>query len=888
MTEGHPRRERPATRDLPDPDHGAFREEYQRRLAAFGTGGDARAPLDIPPPLTGWQRKIIHSLAEELGLSHTSIGQDDDRHVICSKAPIAPPSVPAATVASLSLRHREHLVRDFALPIPTVLSPYFEFFLEWYQGLLHTRDLAAEMMADIRAFGGEDGHGAHLRAVKKEIVAAIRGTEAFKRFDGAPLLEYSTAGFATASVPQGRDTWQAPEAGHYFLSLDLSSANFFAMRYHDPALLLDCPSYDALVERFSTSVWVRKSKLLRQIIFSELNQPGWDRIITHTIHSLADLLHREFPLPLDRFHGVNRDEILLRTTAPEWITDVARCVEVVDRYASPRARGAIKLEAYRVRQLSPQPYFVKEILHTHRFGSGSATPSVAPNGTVRSVVFKCVPNAHFAQVFDHYATLCDPAPYPLDRSGPLYPHCLRATEHAGHPATFPDMVFDPAATPKLPQVVALDRCPLTDKTRRRLMDDHSLPMPALHSPYFEHYLQFYESFFPALAAVHRYQDATPAAARWRSGLVGVTAPPRPLLEALQVIYDQLVAFLADTGAPTLTFPLPATKELKNAFFDILRAFRLFHRSEAGQVVCFKQLVPTEASPAVLEDAMKEWADHCVGAVTQAVRATSASENLSALTTAVLDGCILGNVTVAEARGRLPPGLGVWPSLLSQYSGLAIRINVRCPTFTALRSLSPDAVLGCVSPKALFHQCCGEHTDPYLWHNPALLRRIFAPLAPSGTSSAVIAHLLSVAALDLCAMGVALVTPGKIAVDREDACLWVRLGANATTEAARETLRAALAVVVPTVFLEEDLDADVFRITAAKPKGWIAERCGASEHKDPPAEPRLLTNQIPAALLPQYLRAYLKQPIEEVDRVAWLEGGRWVLMEPPADPLGAAA
>lgn len=22
---------------------------------------------------------------------------------------------------------------------------------------------------------------------------------------------------------------------------------------------------------------------------------GWDRIITHTIHSLADLLHREFP-----------------------------------------------------------------------------------------------------------------------------------------------------------------------------------------------------------------------------------------------------------------------------------------------------------------------------------------------------------------------------------------------------------------------------------------------------------------------------------------------------------------------------------------------------------------------------------------------------------------
>lgn len=26
-----------------------------------------------------------------------------------------------------------------------------------------------------------------------------------------------------------------------------------------------------------------------------------------------------------------------------------------------------------------------------------------------------------------------------------------------------------------------------------------------------------------------------------------------------------------------------------------------------------------------------------------------------------------NVTVAEARGRLPPGLGVWPSLLSQYS-----------------------------------------------------------------------------------------------------------------------------------------------------------------------------------------------------------------------------
>lgn len=67
------------------------------------------------------------------------------------------------------------------------------------------------------------------KAKKRALVDAIKGTDAFRRFPEEARERFAATDALTRSVP-ARNTWLATEAGQYFISLDLSSANFFALR----------------------------------------------------------------------------------------------------------------------------------------------------------------------------------------------------------------------------------------------------------------------------------------------------------------------------------------------------------------------------------------------------------------------------------------------------------------------------------------------------------------------------------------------------------------------------------------------------------------------------------------------------------------------------------
>ena len=93
-------------------------------------------------------------------------GQDSERRLICSKQEIDVPKT-VTTVATLSLATRELLVKDFVLPIPTVQSPYFEFFLQWYESLLGSQTLVDSIVEDMNKLGGEDAYNQQMKVLPR-------------------------------------------------------------------------------------------------------------------------------------------------------------------------------------------------------------------------------------------------------------------------------------------------------------------------------------------------------------------------------------------------------------------------------------------------------------------------------------------------------------------------------------------------------------------------------------------------------------------------------------------------------------------------------------------------------------------------------------------------
>ena len=58
--------------------------EWERKVREFATSNSTKQ-LSLPSSLTSFQRRLVHKLCEELGLSSHSKGRDDRRHLVVER-----------------------------------------------------------------------------------------------------------------------------------------------------------------------------------------------------------------------------------------------------------------------------------------------------------------------------------------------------------------------------------------------------------------------------------------------------------------------------------------------------------------------------------------------------------------------------------------------------------------------------------------------------------------------------------------------------------------------------------------------------------------------------------------------------------------------------------
>jgi hypothetical protein len=114
------------------------------------------------PNLSFEERKIIHSIAEECGISHKSEGEkENEKRLILSKSTtktrkvLVVPICCSQILAKINISVKKRFVRDCSLPIPVLQDPYFEYFLELYDNVFETKKKFLLLKESIAAFGTE-------------------------------------------------------------------------------------------------------------------------------------------------------------------------------------------------------------------------------------------------------------------------------------------------------------------------------------------------------------------------------------------------------------------------------------------------------------------------------------------------------------------------------------------------------------------------------------------------------------------------------------------------------------------------------------------------------------------------------------------------------------
>lgn len=266
----------------------------------------------------------------------------------------------------------QRFIKDYNLPIPILSPPYFEYYINIYDSLLGTKAKFALLRNEVDKFASEDEFLENYLSIRDKIVCDIQENPSFQ------LFTQSNPEVEMMSYPDS--IYKVPHSGKYFVSIDLTKANFQAMNYFDKNIL-KADTYEDFIGRYTDSEYMKQSKYLRQVIFGALNpkkQVAYEKIMTNKVFTLAVKmgLFKE-----DDVKAFYNDEIVVEISENDFNTvTLSKFAELVN--GAKDIGIDIHIEMFKLEAITDRNFFKK----THLDGSYS---------------LKSVPAMYFAQVYKH-------------------------------------------------------------------------------------------------------------------------------------------------------------------------------------------------------------------------------------------------------------------------------------------------------------------------------------------------------------------------------------------------------------------------------------------------------------------------------------------------------
>lgn len=184
---------------------------------------------------------------------------------------------------------RRRFVKDYNLPINVIDSPYFEYYMETYDWF--PKNEYEELVNDIETrFGGNVNLWLEEYAeMRDEIITTIENTDAYRDFNTCDMKQWEIPK-EMKNFPD-MNIYNQSSIGKTFISIDLKKANFQALKWVNPDIVLDSDTYEDLIDSWGyDSEYMRTSKYTRQVIFGKLNPKRTITVEKYIMSKVYDII----------------------------------------------------------------------------------------------------------------------------------------------------------------------------------------------------------------------------------------------------------------------------------------------------------------------------------------------------------------------------------------------------------------------------------------------------------------------------------------------------------------------------------------------------------------------------------------------------------------------
>ena len=199
-------------------------------------------------------------------------------------------------------------VSDYKLPIQMTDEKYFFYYLDLYEKEYQSRT-KYDKLCDIieKEYDGSPNKFLydyyHIRDV---IITTVENSDAYKKFNEMDMSIFSIKDKLNIT---SNNIYNETNVGKAFISIDLKKANFQALKYVDPKIVLNSETYQEFIGNFTLSEYVAESKYTRQVIFGKLNPKRHIAVEKFITHKIYDFLKNTCGLPY-KCVSISNDEII--------------------------------------------------------------------------------------------------------------------------------------------------------------------------------------------------------------------------------------------------------------------------------------------------------------------------------------------------------------------------------------------------------------------------------------------------------------------------------------------------------------------------------------------------------------------------------------------------
>ena len=242
---------------------------------------------------------------------------------------------------------RKHYCKHFAPQIKIYDSPYFESRLELFGVTNDYREFINYVTNNYKTI---EDYLNHYNQVQEEAIKFIKSKATYDKFIHDDMNYYSVKNDITSN-----SIYKDCNNGRRFISIDMISANFSALKYYEPAIFPRCNKYSDFIKQFTDNPYFIKSKRLRQIIFGNCNPK---RQMTFEKYIMNIFLEKisQF-IDISNVVSLSNDEIVIDVTdlekqkmlfdkiiyqAAMFLQTAPLRVEIFDLYKIPNTHGFAK------------------------------------------------------------------------------------------------------------------------------------------------------------------------------------------------------------------------------------------------------------------------------------------------------------------------------------------------------------------------------------------------------------------------------------------------------------------------------------------------------------------------------------------------------------------